>query len=449
MLLAVVSLVPAVGCRQVADIEEPEPRTSESALQCGGLASDGGSCAACQIASCCEASSNCRDVASCAPFGACTAACAPADVACLDTCTATALTASSPASEELTTCVRQHCDGQCVACGSVPLALRTGHGPLIPRDDASCRSCASESCCGVSSACAADADCLAMVACERGCYPDTTCHAECGLAHPGGTALYTQLEACLQQSCGASCPAPTPRWECVGKFQWPAARHSPVTLGGQVVDQLNLTTPVPGTTVTAFATQDFTLTTPLGTATTDATGFMQITGLPTTSTILSTATSGFNGFLRLEATGRKTTYFYVNKPIYDDITDYLMPMLTIEIAEALAGLSQVKLNPERGLALAFATDCQVLPSSGVEYELQPASPDPDKSMQRFYVNNYTTNTTLTETDPLGVGGFINVPTGPFTVIAREHATGKEVARIQAFSRPNEVSWLHLNPSSSQ
>ncbi|RYE89069.1 MAG: hypothetical protein EOO75_12435, partial [Myxococcales bacterium] len=168
-------VVPGVGCRQVAGIEEPVEQAVTAQALCGGLGDS--ACSSCLAEACCEEATSCGAVPDCAPFVTCASACAPADVGCLDRCESTALKATSAASEALSTCLRHECNTTCVSCGSVPLALRTGHGPLVPREDPACRPCAAEKCCDAGSACAADTECLALLSCHEGCYPDTTCHA--------------------------------------------------------------------------------------------------------------------------------------------------------------------------------------------------------------------------------------------------------------------------------
>jgi hypothetical protein len=155
----------------------------------GGCQSLGDACSECAFAQCNTLYCACYANASCGVLIDCTAACAPMDDACVQTC----LTGNQAGIADALLL------GNCAAgaCGpSCPTAVALG----------TCEVCALENCPAQTSTCLANTECAALLDCVLACSPgDTICAGGCLLQHPDGQDDATALQGCTDAACAAAC----------------------------------------------------------------------------------------------------------------------------------------------------------------------------------------------------------------------------------------------------
>jgi hypothetical protein len=282
-----------------------------------------------------------------------------------------------------------------------------------------------------------DADCVGILSC--GCQnADVGCLSGCESHYSsGGKSHYDAYATCLRTSCMAQCP-PGADWRCLAS----GTGFPPIgSINGVPLDVSfgfpRLLSPGSSATATiaACGPTDINCATPSTSGTTDATGHVTLT--------LPTAGAGFVGYFQLSDPSLTPTLLYIsNPPIVDDGATEAPFVFTTQDFTALASQTSVTIDAARGAVFVMASDCAGATAQGVSFTVSNA----DTSSKTFYVLKGTATTSATSTDPLGVGGVLNVPvSGGVTVRATVMATGATVGSAQVMVRAGTVTVVKLGP----
>jgi hypothetical protein len=177
---------------------------------------------------------------------------------------------------------------------------------------------------------------------------------------------------------------------------------------------------VTGATVEACGTFDPACAGPVATATTNDAGVAQVT-----------VHGDFVGFYRLTAPGYLGSATYPGQLLQDasaeSITTAMLGTNELQLLAAALGVT-VDTSPDAGVGHAFfeAFDCFDHHAAGVVFTMQG---DAGADTVQWYTRNNAPSTTATETDTLGTGGAVNVPTGALTVTASLGSSGKILGTI--------------------
>ena len=223
-------------------------------------------------------------------------------------------------------------------------------------------------------------------------------------------------------------------WSCVGHVSWPASDGKPVTASAVVLDYQTLE-PVVGATAIACAKGDAECATPDDQGTTDANGSITLTA--------PGGDVGFEGYVRVSASGHVTSSFFFPKPI---TTSPAKPGTFYLVAEdtlaQLAGLVGDTLDPTRGHFAVTTLDCGDQHAAG----LTIAADDADAKSGTYYVDGKLPSKTATRTDASGAIALLNLPVGPVTLTSTLDVTKETIGTFAAFVRAGEVSQITLPPT---
>lgn len=391
---------------------------------CGDFtfASGNGACQTCLETSCCADLTACAGVASCVTFAGCLFACADGDEACVGACENRAQ--NSAPRDQLLACRASQCASAC--------ETKCGGRPTFP--SATCQSCAEVSCCDTQTACFDDADCVEILSCSCA-QGDVGCLSACESRHSAGTTHYAAYASCLQSSCASQCPGAS-QWTCVGAHAPPIAPipGKPIDVSLALTSLLNPGTPFDATAAACSAV-DITCATPLASASTDAMGLLSFT--------LTPSGAGFGGYFQLSGTSVHPSLLYaVDPPIVDDGAVIAAFAFTDEDFTALGSQTSTTIDPTRGAVLASIVGCDGAPGNAVSFSVSNA----DASSKSFYVAKGTATTAQSMTDPLGVGGVLNVPASGGVVVTATIGKGATtVAQQQVMVRAGMLTIVKLSP----
>jgi hypothetical protein len=258
--------------------------------------------------------------------------------------------------------------------------------------------------------------CSVLVDADRvQCRSDTDCTSR-------GGAFSDSM--CVQSLC-----QPDSRWSCLGGTPTPSTAPGPFAVTMHTSDLL---TQQPRANVQADLCNkvDVECSTPLYTATSDATGLvtMQVPG-------------AFSGYVLLQAPDVLPGLYFFNPPIDHDqeIPPILMP--TPLANNLLVGQIGGTQGPNHGNALITAHDCQGAAAAGVTF----ATADGDAMTKTFFSSRGLPSASATATDSDGYGGMINLPSGAVTVTGSLSADGRTVGTISLLVRAGGISYSRIVP----
>jgi hypothetical protein len=410
-------LASTAGCAQILGLHERTESTEgasgsdagkapdSAALgegQCGELVHASVSCASCMDQSCCAEARACAGDPACQEASECLASCT--DAGCRARCGV--FYALPETLIALRSCRVQKCE---TACGSSCGEYASG----IP----ACQACREASCCSQGATCAKNTTCAALDLCRSNCFLATSCPTDCESKYPQGATDFSAWFSCTDQ-CASACQTGQ-SWQCLDSpIIWPKPKGvGSLTFSITFVDFI-LERPFVGASVKACDKLDFPCATPLANGLTDGSGLVALT--------VPAGLAGFDGYLdvsggKVDGTG-SSTFPALWYPIPFVVSDGWRGRSQIPSADEfplLASAAGATLDPARGHFAANAVDCAFGASAHVSFVADSA----DTNTQGYYLVSGVPVATANETDQSGIGGFINLPTGPTA----------RLAVIQAFS----------------
>ncbi len=189
--------------------------------------------------------------------------------------------------------------------------------------------------------------------------------------------------------------------------------------------------------------------TPSSVTTTDATGVAHLT--------IDLSGGAFGGYVDLEPMtadggapvidgGDTQVYlpsriYYTSIPIADDrVDDY--QLLKFGTLTSFASLFSATADFSQGFAFLIAEDCARLDSEGVSFVVDQESAE----TQPFYIQTDQPSTTASMTDPSGIGGFVNLPSGARRFDAKLAVTGRPIGSLTGYVRPATVLLAKITPA---
>jgi hypothetical protein len=432
--------VGAAGCRQALDLHErhdaPPDAGAALAVTAGksGIRYAGGpACAACMDQSCAAAATACASDLDCLGSASCFLSCADGNGTCRSECNYNYR--RSPDAMTLIACRAAHCSADC--------ALSCGATSYISTD---CESCIETSCCDPARTCASNDQCLELDTCTWGACLGGTCGTSCDQANPDGVAPLSELNKCIDGACASACRGGS-SWDCVGSVLWPKpdrSRDLDVTLGLSDVLQGD---PFVGVDVKLCARVDLTCAGPKATATSDATGKVNLR--------MPSGITGFDGYIDMSGGSLgdagdaifPSLWYFVPPYITGGWKGYLQ-FISMKSMDALAGVVQVNghsvvLDPTRGHVAIDAMDCGFNAAPGVSISADTAD---GASVTFYFVNGLLPSASATETDAqTGIGGIVNLPAPNLTTITAKLG-GETYGSIQVYVRPGVLTSVALPPT---
>jgi hypothetical protein len=201
-----------------------------------------------------------------------------------------------------------------------------------------------------------------------------------------------------------------------------------ITLGGASnTVGINGQTPLAGVLVEVFQGAS---TTPITTATTDAQGAY--------TTMLTTGGTPLDGYIKGTKATYKDTYVYPPYPLYQDVDNAAVLLITQNTFTLLNGLSGAQDQaPTNGFIGVLVVDCDNNPVAGATVSSNPPGSDVR------YNQDGIPNGTPTSTDTDGLAYIFNVPAGMVTVDAM--AGGNSLREHTINARANVITTTIVAP----
>ena len=267
------------------------------------------------------------------------------------------------------------------------------------------------------------------------------CQEACSDANDAGFALASGIDP--KALCSAACAVGS-NWACVGHVVWPAPTTHATTLTASVIDFASAK-PVAG--VSAYVCPFQSCETQLGTGATDANGNLTIPVPAVAPYVIGLAA---NSYAVLTAPGLAKTLFFWEYPVSEATATIGAPELyvaqTVEWEGAFASQGITWDSATHGIVGILVRDCRLSFAGDVRLSISGSGPD-DPTMHAFYLINQTQlDLTAKATDPsTGVGGFVNVPEGEFTVTAIPNAIGVRSSSAKVYVEAGALTEVFLDP----
>jgi hypothetical protein len=146
---------------------------------------------------------------------------------------------------------------------------------------------------------------------------------------------------------------------------------------------------------------------------------------------------GFTGYFEIENPDTLSGLLFMGRPIIEDTVGWNVQMPTPEVVAQLAFATGVDVDPELGIILAVARDCNQVAVTNV-------SISNSRGGLSYYFVNSLPDTSLTKTGPQGAVGFANVPITT-TILTGMHESGKAFGPVSVRLKPHYVSFAELFP----
>lgn len=146
---------------------------------------------------------------------------------------------------------------------------------------------------------------------------------------------------------------------------------------------------------------------------------------------------GFQGYFYATNPDTIDALIFMGRAIVKDTIGWNVTVPTPALVAGFGLATNEQVNPDLGLIIAVARDCDQAPLEGVKFTSS-------KEGLRFYFVNSFPDTTLTETGSQGAVGFANVPISTATLKATA-ASGRELAPAIIRLKPRTASLVELFP----
>ncbi len=205
-------------------------------------------------------------------------------------------------------------------------------------------------------------------------------------------------------------------WSCLGHVTAPTATPSAMPVHWTIVDFVT-GRPLMGVTVKACSVADVMCATPLTMGTTDAMGAVALT--------FPRLADRFNGVMEMTGGGTYPTRAYGVRFAADNTSSLQVP--TAMEATLLANIAGADLDPTRGSVIFDVHDCMGAHAAGASVVVSTV----DTHSQRMYIRGALPDTTATDTDASGIGGYLNVPAGATMLNATVASGGAHIGTYNA------------------
>jgi hypothetical protein len=152
---------------------------------------------------------------------------------------------------------------------------------------------------------------------------------------------------------------------------------------------------------------------------------------------LPRGTAGFSGYFEITNPDTLSGMFFMGRPIVGDTAGWNVTMPSPTLVDQLALLTGEEVDPELGLILTVARDCEAAP-------LQDVSVTSSKGGLGYYFVMNVPDTALGKTGPQGAAGFANVPLSS-TSLSGVHASGHALGPVAVRVKPHFISFVELFP----
>jgi hypothetical protein len=146
---------------------------------------------------------------------------------------------------------------------------------------------------------------------------------------------------------------------------------------------------------------------------------------------------GFQGYFQVKNADMLDALVFLGRPIWQDTVGWNITMPTRSLVAQLSAATREEVDPELGIIIAVARDCDAKPIAHVKFENSKAG------LQYYFVNNFP-DTSLDETKEQGAVGFANVPISTTTLTATL-PSGQELRKAIIRVKPRTVSLVELFP----
>lgn len=147
--------------------------------------------------------------------------------------------------------------------------------------------------------------------------------------------------------------------------------------------------------------------------------------------------AGFNGFFEITNPDTLSGLLFMGRPVVRDTIGWNVTMPSLDLVAQLAALTGEDVDPELGLILTVARDCEASPLEGVTIANSKGG------LGYYFVMNVP-DTALGKTGPQGAAGFANVPLLP-TVVSGTHESGTPLGPVSVRVKPGFLSFAELFP----
>ena len=153
---------------------------------------------------------------------------------------------------------------------------------------------------------------------------------------------------------------------------------------------------------------------------------------------------GFMGYVLLTRDDVMPGLYFFNPPIDRSVEVPAVQLAKQAVASVLVQQVGLPYEPERGLILLSAFDCEGEPTAGVMLQMDEAH----QGAAPFYSVNGLPASTATATDSSGYGGVINAPAGTIALTGRLEDGERVVGKVSLLVKPGSITYSRMVPNGS-
>lgn len=146
---------------------------------------------------------------------------------------------------------------------------------------------------------------------------------------------------------------------------------------------------------------------------------------------------GFQGYFYVTNPNTVDGLVFMGRPIVQDTVGWNVTIPTPQLVQGFGLATGEMINPELGLIISVARDCDSMPIQGVKFA------NSKEGLQFYFVNSFP-DTSLEESGPQGAVGFANVPISTTTLSATTK-TGQALREAIIRVKPRTASFVELFP----
>jgi hypothetical protein len=146
---------------------------------------------------------------------------------------------------------------------------------------------------------------------------------------------------------------------------------------------------------------------------------------------------GFQGYFYIKNPNTVDGLVFMGHPIVQDTVGWNVTIPTPQLVQGFGLATGETINPDLGLIISVARDCEAMPIQGVKFA------NSKEGLQFYFVNSFP-DTSLKESGPQGAVGFANVPISTTTLSATTK-TGQALREAIIRVKPRTASFVELFP----
>jgi hypothetical protein len=147
--------------------------------------------------------------------------------------------------------------------------------------------------------------------------------------------------------------------------------------------------------------------------------------------------TNFAGYFEIRNPDTLPGLLFLARPVVTDTVGWNVTIPDQGLVVQLAIATDKPVDPELGIVLSVARDCNAAPLPGVTFENSEGG-------LGFYIVGNLPNTTLNETGPQGAAGFVNIPIST-TVLSGTHTSGAPLGPVSVRVKPGFISLAEIFP----